>query len=553
MSILASRTQSPVAQLAEHLTVNQRVPGSSPGGGAFLFPIIEVMADVELNITKQPSELKDVASREVRDVISPQDGKVIGQQILHTASDVKAAFQRARIAQRTWAKTSFKQRRRILLRFHNLVIDARDELMDLIQAENGKNRLSALEEILDVALTARYYAYQGPHALRDRRRRGPLPVLTSVTEQRPPKGVVGVIAPFNYPLALAVSDALAAIMAGNAVVVKPDTQTPLSAELARQLLAKAGLPSDVFVVVTGRGGEVGQAIVEECDYLMFTGSTATGEKLAKQAAARLIDYSMELGGKNAMIIAPDADLARAVEGAWNACYGNSGQLCISIERMYVHQAVAAKFIPAFVHRVEAMRVGPGRDWEIDMGSQISVEHTDLIEKFVDDAVAKGATVLAGGKRLRELGDAFYAPTVLSNVPADADLYRDEVFGPVVYLEIVDSIEEAIAKANDSSYGLNSSVWAAPRTGREIARQLQTGTVNINEGYAPAWSALDAPMGGWKKSGTGRRHGEHGITKYTEPRNVTQTRWMNIMANQWPREQYANVLAQALKLGRDLLR
>ncbi len=501
----------------------------------------------------QQSTLDSQTDREIRDVISPQDGKVIGQQILHDAADVAAAFEQARIAQGGWEKTTFRHRRDIFLRFHNLVIDHRAELMDLIQAENGKNRLSALEEILDVALTARYCAYHGPQALRDRRRRGPIPLLTSVWEQRPPKGVVGVIAPFNYPLALAVSDALAAIMAGNAVVVKPDTQTPLSAQLAKKLLIKAGLPGDLFMIVTGRGSEVGQAIVERCDYLMFTGSTATGEKLATQAAARLIDYSMELGGKNAMIVAPDADLQRAVDGAWNACYGNSGQLCISIERIYVHKDVAEQFIAAFVARVKAMRVGPDRDWEIDMGSQISVEHTDLIERMVNDAVDKGATVLAGGTRLRELGETFYAPTVLTNVPPEAALYRDEVFGPVVYLEIVDSIDEAIAKANDTSYGLNSSVWAAPRTGRAIARRLQTGTVNINEGYAPAWSALDAPMGGWKKSGTGRRHGEHGITKYTEPRNVTQTRFMNIMANQLPREQYAKSLAKALKIGRDLLR
>ncbi|WP_291313243.1 succinic semialdehyde dehydrogenase [Corynebacterium sp. UBA2622] len=487
------------------------------------------------------------------DIINPATGEVIGAVPLHTREDTKAAFERARLAQKRWGSTSVRERRRILLRFHNLVLDNRDHLMDVIQDENGKNRLSALEEVLDVALTSRHYGYRAQKLLKEHRRRSVFPVITSTREQRPPKGVVGVIAPFNYPLSLAVTDALAALMAGNAVVLKPDSQTPLSALAGAELLERAGLPRDLFQVITGSGTEVGQAIVEECDFLMFTGSTATGEKLAEQAASRLIDYSMELGGKNAMIVAHDADVKRAVEGAWTACFGNSGQLCISIERMYVHRAVADEFIPAFVSRVQAMRVGAGHDWDIDMGSQISVEHTEKIERFVDDAVSKGATVLTGGRRLRELGDAFFAPTVLTDVPEDADLHRDEVFGPVVYIEVVDSDDEAVARANDTTYGLNSSVWATPKTGRKIASRLQTGTVNINEGYAPAWSAIDAPMGGWKKSGVGRRHGDHGLTKYTEPRNVTETRFTTLMNNGIPRDKWAALLGASLKLGRDILR
>ncbi|MCP1387894.1 succinic semialdehyde dehydrogenase [Corynebacterium sp. TA-R-1] len=492
----------------------------------------------------------DITHRETIDVRNPATGETIGQVPRGTANDVEEAFRIARRAQQQWAQTSFRHRRHILLRFHNLVLDRRDELMDQIQDENGKNRLSALEEVLDVALTSRYYAYHGPGEVKRKRRKAPLPGLTRTWEERPPKGVVGVIAPFNYPLSLAVSDAIPALMAGNAVVLKPDERTPLSALKGRELLVEAGLPAGLLQVVTGTGEEVGQAIVERCDFLMFTGSTATGEKLAQQAAARLIDFSMELGGKNPMIIAPDAPLERAIEGAWAACFGNSGQLCISIERIYVHRDVAAAFTEGFVRSVRGMNVGAGREWELDMGTQISAEHTDKIEAYVRDAREHGATVLAGGNRI---GSAMFEPTVLADVPPAAKLHREEVFGPVVYIEVVDSLEEAVRRANDTEYGLNASVWAAPRTARAIARRLEAGTVNINEGYAPAWSALDAPMGGWKRSGAGRRHGAHGITKFTEPRNVTETRGMNIMANGLPRERLADAAAAALKWGRDILR
>lgn len=483
-------------------------------------------------------------------VTNPATGEVIGRVPKHNEKDVERAFAKARHAQGAWAQTSYRHRKKVMLKFHNLVIDHREALMDQIQDENGKNRLSALEEVMDVAMTARYYAHNGAGFTKTRRRKAPIPLFTATREQRPPKGVVGVIAPFNYPLALAISDAIPALLAGNAVVLKPDSQTPLSALKGVELLSQAGLPRDLFQVVTGPGSEVGQAIIQRCDFLMFTGSTKTGKELATQAAERLIDYSMELGGKNPMIIAPDAPLERAVQGAWAACFGNSGQLCISIERIYVHEDVADTFIPQFVNRVKQMKVGPGKDWDIDMGSQISADHTDVIEAFVNDAVEKGAKVLAGGHRA---GPAFFQPTVLTNVPATADLYRQEVFGPVVYIETVSSLEDAVAKANDTEYGLNASVWAAGSTGRRLASMLHSGTVNINEGYGPAWAAMDAPMGGWKQSGSGRRHGEHGMTKYTEPRNVTQTRAMNLVANGLPRDTFATALAAGLKFGRDLLR
>lgn len=480
----------------------------------------------------------------------PATGKPLATIDAFDESQVDSAFDRARRAQREWASTPVPQRARIFLRYHDLLLDRQEEMMDLIQAESGKNRKSAHEEILDSALTARHYANRAATLLRSRRARPTLPLLTTTHVDHCPVGVVGMIAPWNYPLVLAISDAVAALLAGNAVVLKPDAKTPLTALKAADLLVEAGLPPELLQVTPGSGGVVGQAIATRCDYLMFTGSTATGRVLGAQAGERLVGFSAELGGKNAMIVADDADTGKAAAGAVNACFSNSGQLCISIERVFVHRAVADEFIAGFVEQVQAMRVGAGPDWDIDMGSLISADHHARVSAFVDDAVSKGARVLAGG---RSLGGNFYAPTVLIDVPHDADLYRQEVFGPVVWIEVVDTLDEAVAKANDTDYGLNASIWARPATGLALARRIEAGTVNINEGYAAAWSSLHAPMGGWKASGVGRRHGEEGLLKFTEPRTIAIQRFVPVAGpSSMSDARYADVLRGVLKAGKRIL-
>lgn len=485
---------------------------------------------------------------------NPATGGVAGEVSLFDDATTRAVFERARKAQKQWASVPVKERKKIFLRYHDLVLENQEKMMDTIQAENGKNRVSAFEEVLDNAITARHYAYAAPKLLKPQSAKGALPILTKTEVEHAPIGVVGIIAPWNYPLTLSMSDAIPALLAGNAVVLKPDSNTPLTALLGAELLAEAGLPEGVFNVVPGPGRTVGQAIVSECDYLMFTGSTETGRSLAVQAAERLIDFSGELGGKNPLIITSDANPEAVVRGVINACFSNSGQLCISIERIYVHEDVADTFIKAFSEAVNAMEVRGDKAWDTDMGSLISPEHTDSVAEFVDDAVAKGAKVLAGGKRLTELGDAFYAPTVLIDVPESARLYEEEVFGPVVRIEVVRTHEEAIAKANDTDYGLNSSVFGPTRTARAIASQLETGTVNINEGYAAGWASVDAPMGGWKQSGVGRRHGEGGLLKFTESRTVANQRLIPIAGpSQLKSETWNGLLSTALKLGRDYLR
>ena len=270
-----------------------------------------------------------------------------------TADQIHAALDRARRAQPQWAADGTG--REIMLRFHDLVLDRQDELLDVVQDETGKNRASAFDEILDVAITARHYAYAAARLLRPRRARGAVPLLTRTRVERSPKGVVGIIAPWNYPLSLAVSDAIPALLAGNTVVLKPDEKTTRTAVAALEILREAGLPEDVMQVLPGTGEVVGQAIARECDYLMFTGSTPVGRQLGAIAGERLIGFSAELGGKNPLLIAPDADIPRAVQGARQACFTNSGQLCISIERIYVHAEVADVFLPAFLQAVGAMR------------------------------------------------------------------------------------------------------------------------------------------------------------------------------------------------------
>lgn len=452
-------------------------------------------------------------------------------------------FATARRAQQQ--RPSTRELAQVFLRYHDLVLERQSELLDVIQKETGKARGHAFDEVLDVAITSRHYAHIAAKVLRPRRKKGALPVLTRTVVERAPVGVVGIISPWNYPLSLAISDAIPALLAGNAVVLKPDSHTPETALLAAEMLYQAGLPRDLFQVTPGPGATVGQEIARNCDYLMFTGSTATGRKLGAIAGERLIGFSAELGGKNPLIVDETADIDKAAEIAANACFANSGQLCISVERIYVHRHIYETFTSAFVQRTRKIRVGHG-GWEFDMGSLISEEHAQKVHSFVVDAIEQGAQVLTGGSAP---DGKFYQPTVLIDVPATARLKTEEVFGPVVYVEPVDSMEHAVARANDTDYGLNASVVAKPAVARRIASQLHAGTVNINEGFAAAWASVDAPMGGWKASGLGRRHGVEGLLKFTESRTIAEQRFLPLAG---AGEAYAKRMTTALKLGRRLL-
>lgn len=448
-----------------------------------------------------------------------------------TPDDVRRAFATARAAQRAWAARPVKERAAVAQRFSKLLLARRSEALDLIQRETGKNRASAMEEFTDAVLYAAHVARTAPGVLRDQRRSGAFPVLTHTVEHRVSKGVVGIITPWNYPLTLPAGDAIPALVAGNTVVLKPDSLTPDTADFVLALLRQAGLPDDVMRVVHGPGKILGEVMVENADFMMFTGSTRVGRILAEQCARRLIGLSAELGGKNPMLVLEDADVRRAAAGAVNAVFSNSGQLCVSIERIYVHTAVWDEFLAAFLKRVNRMKLIPGTDWAADMGSLISSEHLATVAAHVEDAVAKGARVLAGGRARPDLGPTVYEPTVLTDVVVGMKVYDQETFGPVVSLYRVGSEAEAIHAANDTSYGLNASVWSR-RRGPEVARQLQAGTVNINEGYSAAWASYGAPMGGMKESGIGRRHGAEGILKYTEAQTIATQRVVPTSGPTW---------------------
>ncbi|MEV6760772.1 succinic semialdehyde dehydrogenase [Streptomyces sp. NPDC051105] len=480
---------------------------------------------------------------------TPFTGEKLADLPESTPEDVAKAFDAARAAQAVWAKVPVRQRAAVLLRFHDLVLARQAEVLDLIQLETGKARLHAHEEVQAVAVAARHYGRKAPSYLRPKRHAGAMPTLTKVTELRHPRGVVGQIAPWNYPLELSVGDALPAFVAGNAVVMKPDTETCLTALWARDILIEAGLPADVFQVVLGEGPVVGPEVVRHADYVSFTGSTRTGREVAQGAAARLVGVSLELGGKNAMLVLADADIEKAAAGAVRACFSSAGQLCISIERLYVHESIADAFVERFAARTKAMRLGRSLAYGADMGSLVGERQLETVTRHVAEAVEKGATVVAGGTARPDIGPYFYEPTILDGVEDAMAVCTEETFGPVVSLYRFKTEEEAIEHANATPYGLNSSVWTKNGGhGREVAARLRTGTVNVNEGYAPAYGSVQSPMGGMKDSGLGRRHGSEGILKYTEAQTVAQQRLLPMAPSLgMDDEKYAQFMTTSLRV------
>ncbi|MDQ4086092.1 MAG: succinic semialdehyde dehydrogenase [Actinomycetota bacterium] len=468
-----------------------------------------------------------------------------------TEGDVARAAEDARRAQAEWARTSVRRRMRVFKRFHALVLKHQAEIVDLIQAETGKSRRNAFEEVCDPPMTVSHYLGAASRLLKPRRRKGPVPVVVTSTEIRRPKGVIGFISPWNGPFCLGLSDALPALMAGNGVVLKPDSQTPLSPLYGVDLLYRAGLPPGLFQVVVGDGPVIGPAVVDNTDYVMFTGSDRTGAQVAARAGGRLAGCSLELGGKNPLIVLDDADLDVAVEGAVNNAFMAAGQICMHIERIYVPEQMFDTFRDRMVQRTRELRLGPGYEFGPDIGSLFSERQLDMVSAHVEDARAKGATVHTGGRTRPDLGPAFYEPTVLTGVTPEMTCYADETFGPVVALYPYRTVEEAVARANDTVYGLNASVYGGDlKRAAAVGRRVRAGTVNINDGMAAAYSSIGTPAGGLGRSGIGSRHGDDGLLKYTDVLNLAVQRRQVLGAPKgMPYDKHADITVKSLRVMR----
>jgi succinate-semialdehyde dehydrogenase/glutarate-semialdehyde dehydrogenase len=446
---------------------------------------------------------------------SPVDLEPFGTIDCATPDDVRGAIERARKAQPGWAELSFEERGRFVYKFIDRFLERQDEILEIIASETGKTRTEAISmEIVAPLMAASYYAKRAERFLKPRKRRisGIMGFGKQLRIAYLPLGVVGIITPWNGPIALAVNPVVQALMAGNAVLLKPSEVTPFSSQLVVEMFHEAGLPADLLQVLVG-DGETGAALVEGgVDKISFTGSVATGRKVAEACGRQLIPCTLELGGKDAMIVCSDADLDRAAAGALIGSCMNTGQYCCGTERIYVVDEHHDDFVEKVVERARELRQGD--EGEYDVGALFWDKQIEIVERHVDDAVAQGARVLVGGRRNPNLKGLYYEPTVIVDVNHDMELMRNETFGPVVAIQRVADEAEAIALANDSTYGLNGNVWTRDKEkGFEIAQQLETGGVCVND-MAVTYGVPEAPFGGRKSSGVGQVNGKKGIRGYT---------------------------------------
>ncbi len=461
------------------------------------------------------------AAAETFEVHRPVDGSVIEAVAIDSPESVAAAVARIRAAQPAWEAIGFAGRGRWLESLRDWILDNQERLDALMQEETGKVRADAALEAFYCLEAINFWIDQGPKFLADEVVSPHNPLLRAKRSKivHRPYGVVGIIAPWNFPVILSLGDALPALMAGNAVVIKPSELTPLTLiEMVRGWSEEVGAP-DVLAVVNGMG-ETGGALVDESDYVQFTGSERTGKVVMKRAADTLTPVSLELGGKDPLIVTRTANLERAANAtAWGGLL-NTGQICISIERVYVEEPVYDEFVELLRAKVEEVRQGAdGNTYSAEVGAMTSPAQTEIVSDHVEDARAAGARILTGGKRKQGPGD-WYEPTLIADVDHSMKVMREETFGPVIPVMKVKDVEEAITLANDSNYGLGSSVFAGDsEEGERIARRIEAGACNVND-VLVNYNVLGLPMGGWKNSGIGARHGAQGIRRFCHTEALT---------------------------------
>lgn len=458
-------------------------------------------------------------------VVNPVTQEIIGEVVNTPPAGVKEAVERARYAQRLWGAMSVSHRITLLKRFRDLLWERQAEAIKVLRQETGKNSAGAFQELYGIDASLTWLLHHAAHILQPQRRPALFPILQKATVYYKPRGVVGFIMPWNYPALLTFIDCLPALAAGNAIVIKPSEIAPFITLFIVDLMVEAGIPRDVVQVVTG-GGATAAALVPEVDYVAFTGSLPTARKVALQAAEHLIPYTLELGGKNAMIVLKDADLELAASGLIAGSLENAGQICVGIERVYVEASIYELFVERVKHYLTEFKVGAGDGFDVHMGSLTNETELLRVEAHVEDALNKGAVLVRGGNRRPDLGPLFYEPALLANVDHTMDVMREETFAPVIPIMSVRDAEEAIKLANDSPYGLSGSIFTRDLVkGEHLARQFNTGDVAINRTSSVVVGSVWLPWGGEKLSGVGRRGGPEGLLRFVTTQSVVvDRRW-----------------------------
>jgi succinate-semialdehyde dehydrogenase/glutarate-semialdehyde dehydrogenase len=454
--------------------------------------------------------------------INPATGNVAGYFEKTQPASLPQIVGRARVAQAVWARVPVRERCARLRDLRDRIMLSRDALADAVVAESGKPRVEAIFADIFVAVdTAAFFAKDGQRLLRPERvpHHSLAAKAKSGTLAYEALGVIGIISSWNYPLAIPMSQIIPAITAGNAVICKTSDFTPRCGALIEKLFADAGFPLDLVIIVQG-SGEVGQALIDaDPDKILFTGSVATGRRVAEACAKRLIPTVLELGGKDAMLVLADAELDVAASAAVWGSYTNCGQVCLSVERLFVEQSVSDEFAARCVAKTKKLRLGPGNDPNTDVGPMIRPQHVERMVDLIEDAVSRGAHVLCGGHPRVDLGPNFFEPTVITNVDSTMKLFQEETFGPILAMQAVANSEEAIKRANDSPFALSASVWTRDAAhGQAIAKRLRAGAVMVNDAIS-YFAIAEAPHGGCDASGWGRTHGRAGLLEMVQTKYI----------------------------------
>jgi len=451
-------------------------------------------------------------------VFNPVTNEEIGAVPLMTADDVRDAVQRARAAQPMWQAMGVHERARLIRNWKNAIWKDQKNGMAIIRRETGKTDAGAFVELAIMDASVDYMVSRAPGVLRTQFRSPLFPLIHWAKVTYKPYGVIGFITPWNYPFFNALCDLVAALVMGNTVILKPSEITPFTSYYAIEMMHRIGIPRDVVQVVTG-DGRTGAALIDQVDFISFTGSTANGKKVALRAAERLIPFTLELGGKDPVIVLNDANLDAAVTGTLRGALENAGQACVSVERVYVESGIYEAFVQKTVEYANQLVIGSGDGFDVHMGSLTNERELLRAEEHISEAVAKGAKVLYGGKRRPDLGALFFEPTVLVDVDHTMKVMTEETFGPILPIMKVKDAEDAIRLANDSDYGLSACIYTSDlRRGERLARQIEAGDVSINRPQL-VFGTPSLPMGGEKNSGVGRRNGKEGLLRFVKTQSI----------------------------------